>query len=225
MKFTVYLCHNPQDKRTTQLWLQKHGHVVCVHASTHCCTCTCVQTHVHMRFKTEKAASEIHRGDKSSFFGGGRVDKTKTKDYFNNVFWSKRKICKGGWCVTALPRRNPTCEGSTRHAAEWCSCFKWLFLWLPFQQTKEYSGQSQFQVPFLGCVAKQLSCAVGDPRAKAFCAVTGWPCWQRCWLMGSATVSCKPSITSPLGTGYCPGRDPAARWVLLLPLAMYLKSP
>lgn len=47
MKLTVYLCHNLQDKRTTQLWLQKRVHVVWAHAPTCGCTCTWVWTRVH----------------------------------------------------------------------------------------------------------------------------------------------------------------------------------
>lgn len=62
MKFTVYLCHNLQDKRTTQLWLQNHMHVVCVHAYTYCCMCMCIQTQartlkqikLHLRCTGEK---------------------------------------------------------------------------------------------------------------------------------------------------------------------------
>lgn len=62
--------------------------------------------------------------------------------------------------------------------------------------------------PFLRCVAKQLSCAIGDPRAKSLCAVPGCP-MAVVLTEGSARISHKPTAQA---------EDSSAPWVLPLPI-------
>lgn len=61
---------------------------------------------------------------------------------------------------------------------------------------------------FLRCVAKQLSCAIGDPWAKSLCAVPGCPT-AAVLTEGSARVSHKPAAQA---------EDPSAPGVLPLPI-------
>lgn len=83
------------------MWFEYMHHVwLCVHVGMNTCA--------HVFFiKTDKAASEMHRGEEKFCFGGETLGKIKPNYLFNNLSRSKRKICRGDWCVTAIPGEIP----------------------------------------------------------------------------------------------------------------------
>lgn len=98
--------------------------LLCAYMHIRIAVCACVCKHMHTHALNQiKLHLRCTGGKKVLFLEVEEWVKPKQKT-FNNVFLSKRKICKRDWCVTGIPRRNPPSEGSTGHAAEWCSCFK-----------------------------------------------------------------------------------------------------
>lgn len=113
------------------MWFEYMHHVwLCVHVGMNTCA--------HVFFiKTVKAASEMHRGEEKFCFGSETLGKIKPNYLFNNLSRSKRKICRGDWCVTAIPGEIPLLKAA--QLMQQSDAVLWVIISLASFQTNKYN--------------------------------------------------------------------------------------
>lgn len=113
------------------MWFEYMHHVwLCVHVGMNTCA--------HVFFiKTDKAASEMHRGEEKFCFGSETLGKIKPNYLFNNLSRSKRKICRGDWCVTAIPGEIPLLKAA--QLMQQSDAVLWVIISLASFQTNKYN--------------------------------------------------------------------------------------
>lgn len=114
------------------MWFEYMHHVwLCVHVGMNTCA--------HVFFiKTDKAASEMHRGEEKFCFGGERVGKIKPNYFFNNLSRSKKKICSGDWCVW-LPSQGEIPLLKAAQPMQQSDAVLWVIISLASSQKKKYN--------------------------------------------------------------------------------------